>query len=398
MRESSTAPAPPVICITASLAGSCGHAHGSRVKILHAVGARPNFMKIAPILRELRRRASVSQVLVHTGQHYDAKMSDVFFRDLGMPDPDVHLGVGSGTHAQQTASVMTGIEPVLEREKPDVVVIAGDVNSTLAVALVASKMGLPLAHVEAGLRSGDWTMPEEINRVLTDRLSDLLFTPSRDGDENLRREGIDPSRVHFVGNVMIDSLQAALPRAKESRIHERLELRKKGYALATLHRPANVDDPAALSRLLSALAAVAAEVPVVFPIHPRTRARLAPGFAAKGLKLVEPLGYLDFLALTAGARLVMTDSGGIQEETTALGVPCLTLRENTERPVTVEVGTNQLVGTDPEKAIAAAREVLAGRAKEGRLPELWDGRAAGRVAEVLVRYHERALRYAGRGE
>jgi UDP-N-acetylglucosamine 2-epimerase (non-hydrolysing) len=229
-------------------------------------------------------------------------------------------------------------------------------------------------------------MPEEINRVVTDRLSDLLFTPSRDGDENLRAEGIDPARVHFVGNVMIDSLQAALPRARESRIHQRLELARGEYALATLHRPANVDDPQALAGLLSALREVATRLPVVFPIHPRTRARLPSGFAAKGLKLVEPLGYLDFLALTAGARLVMTDSGGIQEETTALGVPCLTLRENTERPVTVEVGTNQLVGTDPAKALAAAREVLEGRGKKGGIPELWDGRAAERVADVLVRF------------
>jgi UDP-N-acetylglucosamine 2-epimerase (non-hydrolysing) len=356
------------------------------VKILHVVGARPNFMKVAPILAQLRKRPGVQQVLVHTGQHYDAKMSDVFFRDLGMPDPDVHLGVGSGSHAQQTGRVMMEIEPVLLRERPDVVVVAGDVNSTVAVALVAAKMGLAIAHVEAGLRSGDWTMPEEINRVLTDRLSDLLFTPSRDGDENLRREGIDPSRVHFVGNVMIDSLYAALPRARESRVHERLELSRGGYALATLHRPANVDDPGALARLLSALAEVAAQLPVVFPIHPRTRARVPAGFEARGLRLIEPLGYLDFLALVAEAKLVMTDSGGIQEETTALGVPCLTLRENTERPVTVEVGTNQLVGTDPARAVAAAREVLAGTSRRGAIPELWDGRAAERVAEVLVRY------------
>jgi UDP-N-acetylglucosamine 2-epimerase (non-hydrolysing) len=356
------------------------------VKILHVVGARPNFMKVAPILAQLRKREGVRQLLVHTGQHYDAKMSDVFFRDLGMPDPDVHLGVGSGSHAQQTAKVMIEIEPVLAREKPDVVVVAGDVNSTIAVALVAAKMGLAIAHVEAGLRSRDWTMPEEVNRVLTDRLSALLFTPSRDGDENLRAEGIESARVHFVGNVMIDSLAAALPRARESRIHERLELSRKGYALATLHRPANVDDPAALRGFLSALAEVAVQVPVVFPIHPRTRSRLPAGFDAPGLKLVEPLGYLDFLALTAEARLVMTDSGGIQEETTALGVPCLTLRDNTERPITVEVGTNQLVGTDPRRAVAAAREVLAGRGKTGGIPELWDGHAAERIADILVKF------------
>src|SRR5438128_10239278 len=245
-------------------------------------------MKVAPVLAQLRKRGQVRQVLVHTGQHYDAKMSDVFFRDLGMPDPDVHIGVGSGTHAQQTAKVMVEIEPVLVRERPDVVVVAGDVNSTVAVALVAAKMGVAIAHVEAGLRSRDWTMPEEINRVLTDRLSDLLFTPSRDGDENLRQEGIDPARVHFVGNVMIDSLHAALPRARESRIRERLELSRQGYALATLHRPANVDEPVALGRLLSALTEVAAQVPLVFPIHPRTRARIPRDLDAPGLRLAAP--------------------------------------------------------------------------------------------------------------
>ncbi|HUJ25117.1 MAG TPA: UDP-N-acetylglucosamine 2-epimerase (non-hydrolyzing) [Myxococcales bacterium] len=369
-----------------TVAGDDGHAHGTPVKILHVVGARPNFMKIAPIIAALREHAGVRQILVHTGQHYDAKMSDIFFRDLGMPDPDVHLGVGSGTHAQQTAKVMVEIEPVLTRERPDMTVVAGDVNSTVAVALVAAKLGLKIAHVEAGLRSNDWTMPEEINRVVTDRLSDLLFTPSRDGDENLKREGIPAERIRFVGNVMIDSLQTALPRARESDIHQRLEVEKRGYALATLHRPSNVDEPAALQRLLSALGDIGAQLPVVFPIHPRTRARLPAGYEGRGLKPIEPLGYLDFLALIADARLVMTDSGGIQEETTALGVPCLTLRENTERPVTITDGTNQLVGTDPARVVPAAREILAGRGKAGRIPELWDGRAAERVAEELVRY------------
>ena len=353
------------------------------MKILHIVGARPNFMKMAPSIAALKKRPGIQQILVHTGQHYDAKMSDVFFQDLGMPDPDVHLGVGSGSHAQQTAKIMVEIEPVLLREKPDIVLVAGDVNSTIGVALVAAKLGIAVGHVESGLRSRDWTMPEEVNRVLTDRLSDLLFTPSRDGDENLAKEGIDPLRVHFVGNVMIDSLRAALPRAKESQIHQRLELEKGNYALATLHRPANVDEPAALQRLLSVLSEIASSLPVVFPIHPRTRARLPQGFAPAGLKLIDPLGYLDFLALTSEARLVMTDSGGIQEETTALSVPCLTMRENTERPVTVEVGTNQLVGTDPARVIPAAREVLAGRARKGAIPELWDGHAAERIADVL---------------
>ena len=356
------------------------------MKILHVVGARPNFMKVAPILAQLKQRAGVTQVLVHTGQHYDAKMSDVFFQDLGMPDPDVHLGVGSGSHAQQTAKVMVEIEPVLLREKPDLVVVAGDVNSTLAVALVASKLGIGIAHVESGLRSRDWSMPEEINRVVVDRISDLLFTPSRDGDENLAREGVDPRRVFFVGNVMIDSLRAALPRARESRIHEQLGIERGHYALATLHRPANVDEPRQLQRLFGALSEIAAELPIVFPIHPRTRARLEAAQVplGKGIKLVDPQGYLDFLALTEGARLVLTDSGGIQEETTALGVPCLTMRDNTERPVTVEVGTNQLVGSDPAKVVPAAREILQGRARKGQVPELWDGRAAERIADVLV--------------
>jgi UDP-N-acetylglucosamine 2-epimerase (non-hydrolysing) len=367
------------------------------MKILHVVGARPNFMKVAPILAQLRKAPGVEQVLVHTGQHYDAKMSDVFFQDLGMPAPDVHLGVGSGSHAQQTAKVMVEIEPVLVRHRPDVVVVAGDVNSTLAVALVASKLGIRIAHVEAGLRSRDWSMPEEVNRILTDRLSDLLFTPSPDGDENLAREGIDPSRVHLVGNVMIDSLRAALPRSRESRIHARLGLAKGGYALATLHRPSNVDEPDALAKVLGALAEVAGRLPVVFPIHPRTRARLAGDSrlseraeGRSGLQLVDPLGYLDFLALIADARLVLTDSGGIQEETTALGVPCLTLRENTERPVTVEVGTNTLVGTDPAQIVPQAIAVLEGRGKTGRVPDLWDGRAAERIARILMRSCGRA--------
>ncbi len=352
-------------------------------------------MKVAPVLAQLRKDARVRQVLVHTGQHYDPKMSDVFFQDLGMPAPDAHLGAGGGSHAQQTAKIMVEVEPVILREEPDVVVVAGDVNSTVAVALVAAKLGVAVAHIEAGLRSWDWRMPEEVNRVLTDRMSDLLFTPSRDADENLAKEGIDPGRVHFVGNVMIDSLHAALPRARESRIHQQLGVRKGEYALATLHRPSNVDEPAALERLLVALAEVSGRIPVVFPVHPRTCARLsvdaslrARAEGARGLKLADPIGYLDFLALTANARLVMTDSGGIQEETTALGVPCLTVRHNTERPVTVEVGSNTLVGTDPAQVVPAAVAVLEGRGKKGRVPDLWDGRAAERIARILVRFCE----------
>jgi len=365
------------------------------IKVLHVVGARPNFMKVAPVWEELRKDPRMRQVLVHTGQHYDPNMSEVFFQDLGMPAPDAHLGAGSGSHAQQTAKIMALVEPVILRERPDVVVVVGDVNSTVAVALVAAKLDVAVAHIEAGLRTWDWSMPEEVNRVLTDRMSELLFTPSRDADENLAKEGIDLRRVHFVGNVMIDSLHAALPRARESRIHEQLGVRKGEYALATLHRPSNVDAPAALEKLLGALAEVSGRIPVVFPIHPRTRARLWSDASlrervegARGLKLAEPIGYLDFLALTANARLVMTDSGGIQEETTALGVPCLTVRRNTERPVTVEVGTNTLVGTDPAQVLPAAMAVLEGRGKKGRVPDLWDGRAAERIARILVKFCE----------
>ena len=369
------------------------------IKVLHVVGARPNFMKVAPVWEQLRKDPQVRQVLVHTGQHYDPNMSEVFFRDLGMPPPDAHLGAGSGSHAQQTAKIMALIEPVILREKPDVVVVVGDVNSTVAVALVAAKLDVAVAHIEAGLRTWDWSMPEEVNRVLTDRMSQLLFTPSRDADENLAREGIDPRRVHFVGNVMIDSLHAALPRARESRIHEQLGVLKGEYALATLHRPSNVDEPGALERLLVALAEVSGRLPVVFPIHPRTRARLsadaslrAKAEGARGLKLTDPIGYLDFLALTANARLVMTDSGGIQEETTALGVPCLTVRRNTERPVTVEAGSNTLVGTDPAQVVPAAMAVLDGRGKKGRVPDLWDGKAAERIAPVLMKFCEERRR------
>ena len=365
------------------------------IKVLHVVGARPNFMKVAPVWEQLRKDPRVRQVLVHTGQHYDPNMSEVFFQDLGMPAPDAHLGAGSGSHAQQTAKIMVEVEPVIQREKPDVVVVVGDVNSTVAVALVAAKQGVAVAHIEAGLRTWDWSMPEEVNRVLTDRMSELLFTPSQDADENLAKEGIDPRRVHFVGNVMIDSLHAALPRARESRIHEQLGVRKGEYALVTLHRPSNVDAPAALEKLIGALSEVSGRIPVVFPIHPRTRARLWADASlrerverARGLKLAEPIGYLDFVALTANARLVMTDSGGVQEETTALGVPCLTLRSNTERPVTVEVGTNILVGTDPAQVVPAAMAVLDGRGKKGRVPDFWDGKAAERIAPILIEFCE----------
>lgn len=358
-------------------------------KVLHIVGARPNFMKVAPIWKAIAQAAPhLQQVLVHTGQHYDVKMSDVFFTDLGLPAPDVHLGVGSGSHAEQTARVMMELEKVYLQHKPTLVSVVGDVNSTLAGTLVAVKMGIPVAHVEAGLRSFDRTMPEELNRVLVDRVADLLLTPSRDGDANLAKEGIASERVHFVGNVMIDSLVQSREAALKLPTLSTLGLTAGQYAVCTLHRASNVDDVGVLSGLLKALAHVSRRIPVVFPVHPRTRKMLAdkglaPALEAeKGLRLVEPLGYLDFLCLTSQARLILTDSGGLQEESTALGVPCLTLRENTERPVTVEVGTNLVVGTDPARIMREADRVLDGAGKQGRVPEGWEGRAAERIARV----------------
>jgi UDP-N-acetylglucosamine 2-epimerase (non-hydrolysing) len=342
-----------------------------------------------------RAEGEFEPVLVHTGQHYDDAMSRIFLEELGIGAPDHFLDVGSGPHGRQTARVMERIEPVLERERPDLVMVPGDVNSTLAAALVAAKMGLRLAHLESGLRSFDRTMPEEINRIVADEFSDYLFVHCEEAVENLAREGIDMRRAHFVGNVMIDSLHAALPRARQSRIHDQVGVRKGEYALATLHRPSNVDERGALAKLLAVLSEVGARIPVVFPIHPRTRARLSADVAlraevqaARGLVLCDAVGYLDFLALTANARLVITDSGGVQEETTALGIPCLTVRKNTERPVTVEIGTNTLVGTNPSDIVPAAIAVLEGRGKKGRVPELWDGHAAERIARILVRFCE----------
>ncbi|HEX8148890.1 MAG TPA: UDP-N-acetylglucosamine 2-epimerase (non-hydrolyzing) [Pyrinomonadaceae bacterium] len=363
------------------------------LKVINVVGARPNFMKVAPIVEAMRRRPEeFAPTVLHTGQHYDERMSDAFFRDLGLPTPDVHLGVGSGSHAQQTAAVMQKFEPVVLEQRPDWVLVVGDVNSTVACALVCSKLGVRVAHVEAGLRSRDRTMPEEINRLVTDQLSDLLLTPSRDGDRNLLAEGIPPGRIRFVGNVMIDSLFKQLERAAESRVREELEVAGADYAVVTLHRPSNVDEPEVLGGILSALRRISEHLPVVFPIHPRTRKNLAEfglldGLERRGrVRLTEPLGYLDFLRLYSGARLVLTDSGGIQEETTALGIPCLTLRENTERPVTVELGTNRVVGTDPGRIVAEAEGALSkDRQKEPpRVPPLWDGRAAERILDALL--------------
>lgn len=358
--------------------------------ILHVVGARPNFMKAAPVLRALSLHSAVRQTLVHTGQHYDAAMSDVFFRQLQMPAPDYNLGVGSASHAQQTAAVMTAIEPVLQERRPDLVLVYGDVNSTVAAALVCSKLAIRVAHVEAGLRSRDRSMPEEINRLLTDQLSDLLFTPSQDGNENLQLEGIEAARVHLVGNVMIDTLVRLLPEAQRL-FPADLE---SPYALVTLHRPSNVDDLDWLRKMLGTLSDLSEELKIVFPIHPRTRQRLgALGDSVAGngsLQLLDPLPYVDFLALQTRAAMVITDSGGIQEETTYLNIPCLTVRENTERPVTITLGTNQLVGRDTGRLKRAATELLASGlprgAREGkcRVP-LWDGHASERIAQVIMR-------------
>jgi UDP-N-acetylglucosamine 2-epimerase (non-hydrolysing) len=360
------------------------------MKVLHVVGARPNFMKTAPIMAAMTGYPDqFQQTLVHTGQHYDDNMSRVFFEDLGLPQPDHYLGVGSGTHAGQTARVMMAFEPLVQERRPDLVLVVGDVNSTLACALVCVKLGIPVGHVEAGLRSFDRTMPEEFNRLLTDQISDLLFTPSRDADVNLLREGIPPERIHLVGNVMIDTLVRLLPKAEQSPILAKLGLQPEGYVLVTLHRPANVDDPGTLQRILLALSDIARDIPIVFPVHPRTGKRIAQfGITSEQhsvdkLELLEPVGYLDFLALMREAALVLTDSGGIQEETTYLGVPCLTVRPNTERPITIEVGTNRLVASERAAIVAAVGEMLSGQAGPGRVPELWDGRAAERIAQIL---------------
>ena len=366
------------------------------LKIINIVGARPNLPKIAPLMREMRRHPEIDAVLVHTGQHYDEKLSDIFFRQMSLPPPDVNLEVGSASHAAQTAEILKRIEPVLIQTKPDVVVVVGDVNSTIAVSLAAAKLCIPVAHVEAGLRSFDRTMPEEINRVLTDAISDFLFVTEEDAIENLRREGRPDSSICFVGNVMIDSLRHFLPLAQQSQIGEQLRLKDgtswRPFAALTLHRPSNVDSMDKLRQLLRAIDVIASHVPVIFPVHPRTKQQIAQSGLQHHpqLHLIEPVGYLDFLCLLDKATLVLTDSGGIQEETTALGVPCLTLRENTERPVTVSQGTNLLVGTDPDKIVAAARDILDGKCKTGRIPPLWDGRASERIVDTLLRVVPRA--------
>jgi UDP-N-acetylglucosamine 2-epimerase (non-hydrolysing) len=373
-----------------------GPSKSSMLKVINVAGARPNFMKVAPIVAAMKRRhAEFQPLLVHTGQHYDEAMSEAFLRDLEMPQPDVYLGVGSGSHAKQTAAVMQAFEPVVIKEKPDWVIVVGDVNSTLACALACAKLGIKVAHVEAGLRSRDRTMPEEINRLLTDQIADLLLTPSQDADANLRAEGIPEERIRFVGNIMIDSLRSHLDRAKRSPMataRADLALADKEYAVLTLHRPSNVDDTAAFVRVIEALEEIAGRLPIVFPAHPRTRKMIDElGLTTrveriKGLLVINPVGYLDFLQLLSGARLVLTDSGGIQEETTVLGISCITLRENTERPITVEMGTNTIAGTNPANIVAAAFRALDNPPNTSalRLPPLWDGHTADRILEALI--------------
>lgn len=353
-------------------------------KILHVVGARPNFMKVAPVTKALDKKTSIEQFLVHTGQHYDKNMSEVFFHELGIPQPDTNLEVGSGSHAQQTAQIMMRFETLVEDNKPDWVLVYGDVNSTLATALVCAKLQISVAHIEAGLRSHDYNMPEEINRLVTDRLASLLFTPSRDGDENLLKEGVASDKIHFVGNVMIDTLARLLPQAKSIDSRDLPE----HYALVTLHRPSNVDNIEMLRQIMETLTMISRDLPVLFPLHPRTRKRISDQNITipndDNFRLLDPVGYIQFLSLQYNATVVITDSGGIQEETTYLGIPCLTVRENTERPVTVDVGTNILVGQDMQRLATEVENILVGHAKKGTVPLLWDGQTAERIVEILI--------------
>jgi UDP-N-acetylglucosamine 2-epimerase (non-hydrolysing) len=371
---------------------------GWLVKILGVVGARPNFVKMAPLLREMARHPVIEPILIHTGQHYDREMSERFFSDLEIPPPDVNLAVGSGSHARQTAEVIKRLEPVLVERRPDVVIVVGDVNSTFAAALTAVKLGIPVAHVEAGLRSFDRTMPEEINRLLTDAIAQFLFVTEESGRANLLREGVAAEKIFFVGNVMIDALEILRPKWERSSVFDRFGIRNGSpYAVLTVHRPSNVDRQEELEALLAGLATLAREIPIVFPVHPRVRSRLngraeilwaeegtEARLPAEGILGADPLGYLDFLALAGGARLVLTDSGGLQEEATVLGVPCLTLRNNTERPATVTYGTNRVIGTRANRILEEGRKALAASRPTCQRPPLWDGKAAGRIVQVLL--------------
>jgi UDP-N-acetylglucosamine 2-epimerase (non-hydrolysing) len=364
------------------------------MKILNIVGARPNFMKMAPIIEAMNKYPKkIDHILVHTGQHYDQKMSKTFFEDLGMPKPDIDLGVGSGSHAEQTAKIMVAFEKVCLEQKPDLVIVVGDINSTMACTITAKKLGIKVAHVEAGLRSRDMNMPEEINRLCTDVLCDYLFTTDRIADDNLKHEGVADDKIFFVGNVMIDTLLKHKAKASQLDLLNRLGLIAGHYATLTLHRPSNVDDKESLEGILQALKEISVEMPIVFPIHPRTR-KMIENFGlesylndsdkVQGIWITEPLGYMEFLHLNMNARMVLTDSGGLQEETTVLGVPCITMRFNTERPITCDEGTNILVGNRKDDILAAARKVLEGTALKGRVPDKWDGGAADRIVEILL--------------
>ncbi|MBI5198487.1 MAG: UDP-N-acetylglucosamine 2-epimerase (non-hydrolyzing) [Nitrospirae bacterium] len=359
------------------------------MKIINVTGARPNMMKVAPLMKEMRRHKEITSILLHTGQHYDEKMSKVFFSDLSMPEPDIYLGVGSGSHAGQTAKVMVEFEKVLLSEKPDVVVVVGDVNSTMACSLTAVKLHIPVAHVEAGLRSFDRTMPEEINRIVTDSVSDYLFTTSEDANLNLKKEGIPAEKIFFVGNVMIDTLLRHMEKAEGSDVVQRLGLKEREYSVLTLHRPSNVDGKENFEGILDALRHIQKRIKIIFPVHPRTFKMIKEHAFSDTIKemmnliIVDPMGYLDFLKLMSNACFVLTDSGGIQEETTILKIPCLTLRENTERPVTVTEGTNIIVGNDRDKIVKEAENILDNGGKAGRVPKLWDGRAAERIVEII---------------
>ena len=364
------------------------------MRILSVVGARPNFMKIAPLLREIKKYRSLKHILVHTGQHYDYRMSESFFKELGIDRPQINLNVGSANHAQQTGLIMMRFEKVLRKVSPDVVVVVGDVNSTMACSLVATKLGIAVAHVEAGLRSFDRRMPEEINRLVTDSVADILLTSCRDANANLVKEGIPKNRIFFVGNIMIDTLMINLQKAKESNIMNRLGIKPRSFALVTLHRPSNVDSRHSLRKIFGAFEKIQKNIDIVFPVHPRTLKNIKKYISKSRLKnmrrlhLLDPLGYLDFLHLMTKARFVITDSGGIQEETTVLKIPCLTVRENTERPITVTQGSNILVGLRPQRLIRECQRILAGKAKRGRRPELWDGKTAQRIVARLMRLHK----------
>jgi len=364
------------------------------MKILNIVGARPNFIKIAPIIEAMNRhRDRINQMLVHTGQHYDEKMSKAFFEDFDMPKPDIDLGIGSGTHAEQTARIMVEFEKVCLKERPDLVIVVGDVNSTMACTITAKKLGIQVAHVEAGLRSRDMTMPEEINRLCTDVLCNYLFTTDHFANENLKREGIPEEKIFFVGNVMIDTLMKHKKAAAKLDLADRLGLEPGKYATLTLHRPSNVDDKDTLRGILEVLSQIAKKLPIIFPIHPRTKKMadlfglshyFSNGNRVEGIWTVEPLGYLDFLHLNMQAKMVLTDSGGLQEETTVLGIPCITMRENTERPITCEIGTNVIVGNKPDRILSAAEKILNDSRPKGGTPEKWDGKAAERIVECLL--------------